>query len=138
MTDMIKLSGILLIDSAGRIALQLRDDNPAIINPGKWSIFGGHIEPGEDPAAAALREAYEELTISLQPDKLEFLGEYPYKNRLFYIYRYLVDAELDHAQLREGQAWRWCTRDEIASLEIEGHAVVDYHLAFLQRLFKQA
>lgn len=136
MDEITQLAGILLIDAKGRIAMQLRDDNPDIINPGKWSVFGGHIEPGEDPDQAALREAYEELTITLKPEKLDFLGQYPYNNRNFFIFRYMVTDEMDDAELREGQAWRWCTLDELSSLEIEGRPVTDYHLEFLQRLFK--
>ena len=75
------LAGVILEDEQGNIALQLRDDNPTIINPNKWSVFGGHIEPGEDPANAAVREIAEELGIALDPQKLNVLGEFEYKDR---------------------------------------------------------
>ncbi len=137
MTEVIELAGIILVDEDGHIALQLRDDNPKIANPGKWSVFGGHIEAGEAPAKAAIREAYEELTITLRPEKLAFLGKFPYQNKLFYIYRYVISDEMATVELKEGQDWRWCTRAEIASLEIDGRPVVDYHTEFFERLWEQ-
>lgn len=36
--------------------------------PGFWSIPGGHIDEGEDPLAAAIREVREETGISVTPD----------------------------------------------------------------------
>lgn len=51
----------LIVADDGRILLQHRDDAPGIINPGGWGFFGGHIEPGERPAEAFLRELDEEV-----------------------------------------------------------------------------
>jgi 8-oxo-dGTP pyrophosphatase MutT (NUDIX family) len=41
-------------------------------HPGQISFPGGRIEPGENPAAAALREAQEE--IGLPPDQVDLVG----------------------------------------------------------------
>jgi 8-oxo-dGTP diphosphatase len=35
--------------------------------PGKWDLPGGHVEPGETPRAALVRELREELGIRIQP-----------------------------------------------------------------------
>jgi len=40
--------------------MQLRDNKPDISDPGLWVLPGGHIEPGESPAAGAWREFFEE------------------------------------------------------------------------------
>ncbi|ARS90119.1 NUDIX domain-containing protein [Natrarchaeobaculum aegyptiacum] len=40
---------------------------------GEWTIPGGHMEVGEEPAAAAARELEEETGISVDPDALEIL-----------------------------------------------------------------
>jgi len=48
---------------SGRYLLQLRDDKPSISAPGQWSLFGGRIDGGENPAQAIEREIFEELTI---------------------------------------------------------------------------
>lgn len=53
-------AGLLLADG-GRVLLQLR--SRAVQLGGTWSIPGGALEANETPAAAALREAWEECRI---------------------------------------------------------------------------
>jgi 8-oxo-dGTP diphosphatase len=48
-----------------RFLLQLRDDVPNIIYPGCWGLFGGHIEAGETPEIAVVREIQEEISYNL-------------------------------------------------------------------------
>ena len=43
-------------------------------NSGQWGLFGGSIEPGEDPAKGAARELFEETGIRTKPDKLTHIG----------------------------------------------------------------
>lgn len=59
----------LIVDSEGRLLLQHRDDKPGIPAAGLWGLFGGHVERGESPAEAFLREMDEELT--WRPRQLE-------------------------------------------------------------------
>jgi 8-oxo-dGTP pyrophosphatase MutT (NUDIX family) len=47
----------VVVDDAGRILLAQRADF------GYWSIIGGVPEPGEEPAAAVVREVYEETGV---------------------------------------------------------------------------
>ncbi|MHB8375628.1 MAG: NUDIX hydrolase [Dehalococcoidia bacterium] len=51
----------LIVDDDGRLLLQLRDARPGLPAAGLWGLFGGHIEDGERPAQAFLRELHEEL-----------------------------------------------------------------------------
>jgi 8-oxo-dGTP diphosphatase len=51
----------LIVAEDGRLLLQHRDDKPGLTGAGKWGFFGGHLEPGERPAEAFLREMDEEL-----------------------------------------------------------------------------
>lgn len=44
-----------------RVLMQLRDDKPGIVYPGRWGFFGGGIEVGEDPIESAKRELHEEI-----------------------------------------------------------------------------
>jgi len=39
--------------------------------PGYWSIPGGHIDEGEDPLAAAIREVEEETGLRVTPDQMK-------------------------------------------------------------------
>lgn len=63
---------ILLVRSDGALILQVRDDKPGITNPGFVSSFGGHIEPGEQPIDAAVREINEETNLNLNSNDLTF------------------------------------------------------------------
>ena len=63
--------------------------------PGEICFPGGHVEPGEDPGAAALRETMEE--IGIPPEKVELIGPgdilYGYANYTLYTYMGIVAYE---------------------------------------------
>jgi 8-oxo-dGTP pyrophosphatase MutT (NUDIX family) len=61
---------VLLVDGAGRILLQERDEH-APIDPDRWGLSGGHLEPGEAPESGAYREVEEETGVRLAPGTLE-------------------------------------------------------------------
>jgi 8-oxo-dGTP diphosphatase len=46
------------------VVLHHRDDKAWIPHPGCWSLFGGAVEPGEDPHDTVVRELEEELGLS--------------------------------------------------------------------------
>jgi hypothetical protein len=60
------------VDPAGR-SLLLGDDRKS----GLWLPPGGHVEEGEDPRQAVIREAREELGITARPHR-EFGGGMPF------------------------------------------------------------
>ncbi|MEH6376390.1 NUDIX domain-containing protein [Streptomyces sp. KLMMK] len=47
----------VVLDAEGRVLLGRRSDN------GQWAIIGGIPDPGEQPAAAIVREVYEETAV---------------------------------------------------------------------------
>jgi 8-oxo-dGTP diphosphatase len=49
--------GAVVIDRAGRVLLVRRARPPAM---GAWTLPGGHVEPGESPESAIVREVREE------------------------------------------------------------------------------
>ncbi len=61
---------VLLVDAQGRVLLQERDEH-APIDPDRWGLSGGHLEPGEDPESGAYREVEEETGVRLDPGTLE-------------------------------------------------------------------
>ncbi len=61
MPDLPQIAVGLIVAEDGRVLLQHRDDKPDILEPGVWALFGGHIDPHEEPARAFLREMQEEL-----------------------------------------------------------------------------
>jgi mutator protein MutT len=130
MNKIVEFVAVILNDNQERIALQLRERDQEL-NPDRWSIFGGHIENGEKPEQAAMREIKEELSVNLSPDKLKPLGKFVRENHAYSIFVYPVSQELDNAVLHEGLRWRWCYQEEIQKGGVEGKRIVDYHAHFL-------
>jgi 8-oxo-dGTP pyrophosphatase MutT (NUDIX family) len=81
--DQRRFSGVVLVDPEGRILLQERDEHPRI-DPEKWGLAGGHVEPGEDFETAAYRELEEETGVRLDPGTLELFGEFTVDHREAY------------------------------------------------------
>jgi len=65
--DPITCVGGLAYDGAGRLLLVQRANEPG---RGLWSVPGGRVEPGEDDAAALVREMLEETGLQVTPDAL--------------------------------------------------------------------
>jgi len=72
---MTRFASVALVDPRGWVLLQERDEH-AVIAPERWGLAGGHVEPGEELLAAAVRELAEETGIALAPGELELIGEY--------------------------------------------------------------
>lgn len=113
------MCGVVLLRSDGAALLQLRDEKPGIQDPGIWVVPGGHLEPGETPAAGATREFEEETCYrctSLRPladfhaRDLGYDGEF---RMLFFWDRY--DGR-QRIECREGQAVRFVRREEVGDL----------------------
>lgn len=51
----------LMVTPDGRYLMQLRDNQPTIIIPDHWALFGGSIDEGESAEVALRRELIEEL-----------------------------------------------------------------------------
>jgi 8-oxo-dGTP diphosphatase len=57
----VRVGAIAVVQAAGRLLMHQRGpDGPG---EGTWGLPGGHVEFGEDPAAAAVRECLEETGV---------------------------------------------------------------------------
>ena len=98
----------------------LRDNKPGIPFPQHWDLIGGHIEEGETPDEALVRETKEELDIDLKDFKFFKKYECPegdaYPN-IKYIYSGKINLPIDEITLLEGDYAKYFKREEVPSLK---------------------
>lgn len=63
------IAAAVVVDTSGDLLLQLRDDKPDIIYPGRIGLFGGHREDNESALECVARELAEELTYRIAPER---------------------------------------------------------------------
>jgi 8-oxo-dGTP diphosphatase len=101
-----EIAQVLLFDPSGRLIIYLRDDKPEIPYPNHWDLIGGHVEAGETPEQALVRETKEEIGFDLR--QWSFFRRYDcltgdaYPNTKF-IYHATIDRRADQLALFEGQ-----------------------------------
>ena len=61
-----EIAAIILENDKGEFLLALRDNKPGIPFPNHWDLIGGHVEEGETPEEALVREVKEELICQLK------------------------------------------------------------------------
>jgi len=109
----------VIYDKHGRILLQKRDDNPTIMEPGRWGLFGGQVEVGETLHAALVRELREELNSIVGIIKSEIFRA---SRNTFGIVNvvFLVECSEpdDSFILSEGQAYGWFSIEELIGLPL--------------------
>ncbi len=127
-----KIAALILENNDGEILLYLRDNKPNIPFPHHWDLFGGHIEEGETPEEALIREVKEELDYDLK--EYEFFKKYEcfkgdaYPN-IKYVFIAKVDKPIEELKLQEGEKLQFFSRQEIPNVKISNilkNIVMDY------------
>jgi 8-oxo-dGTP diphosphatase len=115
-----KIAAIILENDKGQFLLALRDNKPGIPFPNHWDLIGGHVEEGETPEEALIREAKEELDIDLKEytfyKKYECLTGDAYEN-IKYIYTGKINIPLEEVTLLEGERPQYFSSEEIPNLK---------------------
>ena len=123
--DIPEYAGTILLTADNEIVLQLRDDNPAIVDPNCLSLFAGKMEKGETPDQAVRRTLYEETT--LRPKAFRYLFTFQtdkirhgriVKSHV-YLVRSVVAADID---VHQGQGYRIIRT--AADLELHDFALI--------------
>ncbi|ELR20651.1 hydrolase, NUDIX domain containing protein [Acanthamoeba castellanii str. Neff] len=120
-----KIVHVWCVDPATRRVLLQRRSADKCTNPDKWDIScAGHIEAGETSLQGALKELHEELGITAQPEKLQFLFTAPasgvymngtyFDNELQDIYLYETDVSVSSLVLQPEEVTdaKWVGWDE--------------------------
>lgn len=118
-----QIAGALLWHPENRVLLQHRDDRPGMAEAGKWALFGGGIESGEDVESALLRELDEE--IGFRPELYRPFLTLDAGDKLFHLFLARIDLPLAALTLREGQGFAYVA---------PAAALADYDLADTARL----
>ncbi|USN53798.1 MAG: NUDIX domain-containing protein [Candidatus Nomurabacteria bacterium] len=91
----------------------------------KWTLPGGHIDPGETIAEAAMREAEEETGLKVHPLGFVKAGELIYSKDFhrpahFLYFDYAVEADDGNATLdkRELTEMQWCSPKEALQMDL--------------------
>ena len=115
-----EIAAIILENDAGEFLLYLRDNKPGIPFPGYWDLIGGHIEEGETPEEALVREVREELDIDLKEytfyKKYECLTGDAYEN-IKYIFTGKINIPIEEITLLEGVRPQYFSRNEIPNVK---------------------
>jgi 8-oxo-dGTP diphosphatase len=114
------IAAIIFENDNGELLLYLRDNKPGIPFPDHWDLIGGHVEEGETPEEALVREVKEELDIDLTDysfyKKYECLTGDAYENIKF-IYTGRINIPLKEITLLEGVRPQYFKRSEIPAVK---------------------
>lgn len=127
-----QIAAIILENDKGEFLLYLRDNKPDIPYPNHWDLVGGHVEEGETPEQALIREVKEELGIELTGHKYfrtyECLAGDAYPNTK-YIFTGKLNIPIEEVTLYEGVRPQYFTREEIPHVKFANilqSIVIDY------------
>ena len=84
---------------------------------GQWEFPGGKIEPGESPQQALIREIREELDTDIEVGELIGTVEYDYPAFHLSMDCFWCEVVSGNLVLKEHEAARWLTSDELDSVE---------------------
>lgn len=120
----IPAAGVIIVNEQHQILLVQRGHEP---QRGRWTVPGGKVEPGESPAQAAVREAFEETGLRVRVQREVLNVRLPTGDgREFDVHDFLatvVGGEL--AAGDDADDVRWVSRDEVSNLELT-EKLLDY------------
>ncbi|MEA5552072.1 NUDIX hydrolase [Anabaena cylindrica UHCC 0172] len=111
MNNQIPQVAIVILYQNDKYLMQLRDNIPNLAAAGCWGLFGGHLEPGETPEIALVREVIEEIGYEL-PSFSKF-GMYSDEKVIRHVFQAPLLVELDQLVLSEGWDMGLLTPEDI-------------------------
>lgn len=111
---------IFYIRSTDQFMFFLRDDKDSIPFPNMVDIIGGHMEEGETPEEAAMREFAEELEYvdtgeAFQPDEITLFDRWVDERNVEQNIFGCILEEKPNLRTNEGQGLVFLSRDELAT-----------------------
>ena len=82
-----------------------------------WEFPGGKMEAGETAEEALKREIWEELETRIVVERFVMTVEWDYPQFHLTMHCYLCHVESGHLELKEHEAARWLSKDELDNVE---------------------
>jgi len=121
MRPVASFASVLLVDPRGWLLLQERDEHPAI-DPERWGLPGGHLDPGELPLDAAVREVEEETGLVVAAADLLDCGTHDAGHGPATTYVAATTATDDDVVVGEGRRIVFVDPDHVADLPLTASA----------------
>ena len=117
-----RVAALLMMDQRNWLLLQFRDPFSHIAHPGRWSMFGGHVEGNEDLRQTCAREIKEELGINLDLQSLvpcvKFVCDPPELVDQIYVFTTRERIQVSQISLGEGAGFAVLTPIQLKTLDI--------------------
>ena len=127
---------LCVFNSRGELLIQRRQLHKDRY-PGMWDLSaGGFVQSGETLRDAVIREAREELGVTLDPASVRYMLTVPFSFVLDAFFSAQADYEIDDLTLQEEEVSeaRWVSHEELLQMYEEGR-FVDYDINLLSYCF---
>ncbi len=117
---MIKSAGALIVHNK-KVLMLLRDDSPQIPSPNCWQLIGGHLEVGESPREALIREVKEETHLQIEANEPIKIGKIVILGKQEHFLYWIKLAQEKVADVRlgdEGQAVDFFSVEELEKVKM--------------------
>lgn len=114
--------------TVGAVCLVVHDDEVLFLwQPHRrgWTLPGGLLGWGEEPAEAVAREVFEEVGLTIEPGEPLAFGVHPATQQIDVIYRVTVTNRPDISLATEARKARWWRLAELAETDLDTRRILD-------------